>query len=185
MIQHKKSRNRPHKKVTGKFEHLIFSPKGAVEGLLMRVDDAPMQVVVDPEFGHSTLLAELEPGTRIELESTPRKPSPKGESVHPVHELHKLLKIDGRKATADLVPSTFSGTVVRLNYAKHGEPNGVVLDSGDFVHLKPDGMARAAIKVGDRITASGEAQRLALGRGHVVEATKVNGKMIKRKPAHA
>ena len=39
--------------------------------------------------------------------------------------------------------------------------------------------------IAELITASGEAQRLALGHGHVVEATKVNGKMIKRKPAHA
>ena len=33
---------------------------------------------------------------------------------------------------------------MRLNYAKHGAANGVVLDNGDFVHTRPDGFAALA-----------------------------------------
>ena len=50
---------------------------------------------------------------------------------------------------------TVEGVVTRLNYARHGEANGVVLDGGDFLHLKPDGMKRVELKVGQPIKAHG------------------------------
>jgi hypothetical protein len=36
------------------------------------------------------------------------------------------------------LPRQFSGRIERLNYVLHGEVNGGVLDSGDFLHLKPE-----------------------------------------------
>ncbi len=73
--------------------------------------------------------------------------------------------------------------VARLNFAKHGEPNGVVLDSGDFIHLKPDGMRQVGLKIGDRVEATGEARPMELGH-RVVEAVEVNGVRLKGKPKH-
>jgi hypothetical protein len=70
------------------------------------------------------------------------------------------------------------GTVVRFNYARHGQANGVVLDTGDFVHTKPDGLARLALKVGDKVRAEGRSQPLATGQGRVVEAVRVNGQAL-------
>ena len=72
---------------------------------------------------------------------------------------------------------------MRLNFARHGEANGVVLDSGHFIHTKPDGMAKLKLEVGDRVEADGEARPLSTGTGQVVEASVVNGKPVgKPKP---
>ena len=82
---------------------------------------------------------------------------------------------------ADDAGPAVTGAVARLNYARHGEPNGVVLGTGDFVHLEPDGMRRLGLQVGDAVTATGEAKPMARG-GRVVEAETVNGVRLKGGP---
>jgi len=49
-----------------------------------------------------------------------------------------------------------SGTIVRLNYALHGEVNGCHLDDGTFVHLKPEKAKQYKLEIGTKITATGE-----------------------------
>jgi len=66
-----------------------------------------------------------------------------------------------------------------VNFARHGEANGVVLDSGDFIHTKPEGMKRLRLKIGDAVEADGDAQRLADDTGWAVDATSVNGRVVK------
>ncbi len=71
--------------------------------------------------------------------------------------------------------ASVSGKVVRLNHARHGAPNGVLLDSGDFVHTRPDGFETLGLKVGDMLEAEGPARPLATGTGRVIEAHRANG----------
>ena len=66
------------------------------------------------------------------------------------------------------------GVVKRINYSRDGEANGVVLESGDFIYLKPDGMKKVGLKVGDQVTAEGTATLMPLGQ-QVIEAKTVNG----------
>ena len=73
-----------------------------------------------------------------------------------------------------------TGIVERLNYVRHGEANGVVLDTGDFIHLKPDGMRQVDLKVGDSVDVDGKVHPMELG-GRMVEATVVNGVHLKGK----
>lgn len=169
----------------GQFVHLIYSPKGGIEGALLQVDGEPLQLVFE---GHDdpagALFAALNPGQAVSAEAWPEPPSPKGKAQHAVCRFERLLAVDGRKPAkpqAGPLAGGFSGVVVRLNFARHGEANGVVLDSGHFIHTKPDGMARLKLKVGDTVRADGEARPLAVGGGWVVEATEVNGKGV-RKP---
>lgn len=68
--------------------------------------------------------------------------------------------------------------MVRFNYALHGEPNGVVLDNGDFVHLRPGGMRASGLEIGDEVRAAGPARALQFGGGRAIEAREVNGKPI-------
>lgn len=68
-------------------------------------------------------------------------------------------------------PARSSGKVVRLNYARHGEVNGYQLEDCTFVHVKPEGAKRYKLRVGDRLTATGE--RRTGADAIVVEATKV------------
>ncbi len=55
-----------------------------------------------------------------------------------------------------------------------------MLDSGDFLHLRPRGFRDAALQVGDLASALGEARPMA-GGGFVVEATEINGVAIEPK----
>lgn len=56
--------------------------------------------------------------------------------LHPVFGYVRLVSIDGRKPIKRIAAkgAAFTGIVTRFNYARHGEPNGVVLDNGDFIH---------------------------------------------------
>lgn len=168
--------------VEGRFQHLIYSPKGTIEGLLIDTDGVPTQFVCDGE--DPMLMAQLGTLTRgqaLVVEGTEADASPKGEPEHTVYRLERLASIDGH-APAEAQPDDGTeGTVLRFNHARHGAANGVVLDSGDFVHTRPDGLAALGLKIGDRIVARGPARPLATGPGRVIEAHSVNGKPVARK----
>jgi hypothetical protein len=171
----------PHDKVrtlSGTYRQPIYSPDGEIEGLLLEVDGAPTQIVL--EAHEPTAVFEgLHVGQQLQLEAALTGPSPKGEAVHAVYRFHDIVSVDGKKPAAP-TRKLFKGRVVRLNYARHGEPNGVVLDSGDFIHLRPQGFRDSALKLGDAVQAEGEARPMA-GGGFVVEAVRVNDAVIEPK----
>ncbi|WP_218509825.1 hypothetical protein [Variovorax sp. dw_308] len=170
--------------VEGRFHHLVYSPKGAIEGLLIDTDGVPTQFVADP---HDPSVAEqftgLREGQALVIEGTEAGPSPKGEALHTVYRFERLVSVDGKPPKpARPHDDEVTGTVVRFNYARHGAANGVVLDSGDFIHTRPEGMERLGLKIGDKVRATGEARPLVTGAGRVVEARSVNGTPVG--PAH-
>jgi hypothetical protein len=157
----------------GRLAQLIYSPRGGIEGLLLDVDGTPAQFVLAP---HQTdAAAGLAEGQHLVVEGTHAGPSPKGEAEHDVYHFERLVSVDGKVREAPAVNGDVSGTVVRFNYAKHGAANGVLLDSGDFVHTKPDGLLRLGLEIGSFVRAEGEARMLVTGAGRVVEARVVNG----------
>lgn len=129
-------------------------------------------------------------GQEIELNVGPEPKVvdyPKGE--HPVYRLITFAGEPGERATSGGPrhkpphpspgqspgqPIEVTGTVERLNYAKHGEANGVVLDTGDFVHLKPDGMKKVGLRVGDQVAAKGRGKSFLAGT-RAIDAEIVNG----------
>ncbi len=119
-------------------------------------------------------------GQTVELVVEAEQPRPNGEALHPVYRL--VSTMPGEKSSGTAAPSNgaIKGVVARLNYGRHGEPNGVVLDTGTFIHLKPVGMHQLKLKVGDRVEANGETHPMNV-RGRVVEATTVNGVQLKGK----
>lgn len=122
----------------GRIRAFNLSPKGAIEGALIETKDGLAQVNL--EKGQSSTWKE---GEQLEIRATP-------ESSHGKHEVYKLAGDDDQ----------VSGRVERVNYARHAEPNGFVLDDGTFIHLKPEGAKRfRTIKVGDRICARGRVSR--------------------------
>ena len=163
--------------LSGSYRQPIFSPRGGLEGLLLDVDGAPVQVVLGPDDAGAPI-ASLAVGQALALEARPSPPSPKGEPVHAVYRFHAWPA--ARKARA-APPANAHGRVTRYNYARHGEPNGVVLDNGDFIHLRPEGFRAAALTLGDEVTAEGVSQPMPNG-GRVIEATRINGMAITPKP---
>jgi hypothetical protein len=151
-----------------------FSPKGGIEGVLLDAGRGLVQVNLPPHAAADGLA----PGRTVTLsvESDPHADRhPAGD--HPVYQL-----LGGSEGHSD-APVRVEGIVARLNYARHGEPNGVVLDTGDFVHLKPHGMKAAGLAVGDRVTAEGTARPTATGH-RAIEATAVNGVAVGPKKHH-
>jgi hypothetical protein len=158
-----------------------YSPKGDIEGALLREGDRTIQVNIPPHLGIAIALAvpigqSVE--TTVEPEPELRKPL---EGDHLVYRLVDLKAADGRVfALPDRGPEkslTVEGIVDRLNYSKHGEANGVVLESGDFLHLKPDGMKRLGPGVGQRIRVEGRARLTPLGT-RAIEVDVANGVLL-------
>jgi hypothetical protein len=173
---------RHEQSIAGKFQHVIYSPKGGIEGVLLDVDRKPLQIVFERRDSQSPdAFQGLKRGQRLIIDAAPQRPSSKGASEHPVYDYVRLVSIDGRKRvqSRQAARSGYSGVVARLNYARHGAANGVVLDTGDFIHTKAAGLLRLQLKVGDPVTADGDACTLVTGRGRVIEAIRVNGRSVK------
>ncbi|MEO8937218.1 MAG: hypothetical protein ABI277_13010 [Burkholderiaceae bacterium] len=57
-----------------------------------------------------------------------------------------------------------------------------MLDTSDFIHIKPEGFAKSKLNIVDRVAADSDAWPVAFGKGYAVEAAMVNGKPVYRKP---
>ncbi|WP_226858430.1 hypothetical protein [Diaphorobacter aerolatus] len=150
----------------------IYSPRGTVEGLMLDVDGIAVQFVIGKHEAHLAHLAlHLKQGQKLTLIGALRKPSPKGEAEHEVYDLIEIVGRGDDSQSAEYTASEkeIGGKIVRFNYARHGEPNGVVLDTGDFIHTRPDGLRKLAWKLGDQVHAKGRVQPLASGMGVVLE----------------
>jgi hypothetical protein len=169
-------------RIEGVFKHVIYSPKGGVEGVLLEADGVALQFVFErgdeTSAGIFTVVAE---GQTVVVEGELQGASPKGKAAHAVYGFSRLVSVDGKKPPKPKAHSgaAYQGAVVRFNYARHGAANGVVLDSGDFIHTTPDGLDKLKLKVGDTVRADGDAHLLATGIGWAVEASTVNGSPVK------
>lgn len=166
-----------------RFRHLIYSPRGEIEGVLVDVDGGPAQVVFDRHDDLTPVLfADLLEGQTLIVEGFPAAPSDKGEPEHSVFGFVRLKSVDGAKPATrkPAQGAAYRGKAIRFNYARHGAANGVVLDSGDFIHTRPEGLAGLKLKIGDVVEADGDAQMLTTGKGWAVEAQTVNGKPVRR-----
>lgn len=168
-------------KLKGKLESFNFSPKGGYEGLLLSTSKGVVQVNFSPEFAaqiqEAIPLASLVNAEVSAWEEDDRK------GDHPVYHLVSIAPENGAPISLDPA-SSVQGRVERMNFAKHGELNGVVLDTGDFIHLKPHGMKLVQPVIGQLIHAKGPARRLQFSDKWVIEAETVDGKDIESKKHH-
>jgi hypothetical protein len=163
-------------KFRGTLQDFNFSPRGGVEGFLLHSDGQTVQVNVSVDVGFAVVRGI---GQNVEATVEPDSDGVKHDKGdHPVYKLVTLTGTDGKalifSGTIDAELVTGQGIVKRINYARNGAANGVILDSGDFIYLKPAGMKRAGLKVGDRVSAEGTASLMPLGQ-QVIEAKTVNG----------
>ena len=156
---------------TGTIQSLNVSPKGFYEGLLLDTTKQLVQVNFPKEAPRS-LIDALTPGAKASFEVEPEEPRGK-----PDHDVFKLIRVLGENENGTPHPDehqSFSGRIVRLNYALHGEVNGGILDSGDFLHLKPEGAAALNIKPDMEVQGTGETKPM-VGGHSVIDAHVVNG----------
>ena len=167
----------PQKKMTrhGIVQSFNISPKGHYEGFLLQNGKEIIQLNFPPES--SAAVAELaSPGARIEVEAE-QHDEPKPHAAHPVY---RLLSVDKHRLDSP-ADRCFTGVVQQLNYSLGGEVNGALLDSGDFLHLKPHGAAALKLAIGMQIASTGSTKPMANG-SRVIEAEEVNGTRLEPKP---
>jgi hypothetical protein len=168
--------------IDGTYLHPIYSPKGGIEGIMLDADGVMAQFVFAHGASDGALFGQLEAGQHVTVEGTEAQPWPEGENAHAVYQFRRLTGIDGKNVHDGGTPAHAKGRVVRINHARHGEANGVVLDSGDFVHVRPDRFSALGVAIGDQVEASGPGRQLAGGSGRVIDAVKLNGKPLDNKP---
>jgi hypothetical protein len=154
------------------------SPKGFHEGFLLKSGKDVKQINLPKE--HLQSLSDGWPSnTEISVEVEAEEPW--GAPTHKVYKVFRLVRVvdnGGRQAEKDHhLPRKFSGRIERLNYALHGEVNGGILESGDFLHLKPDSAQAICLAVGMAVEARGKTKLMPGGR-FVIEAVEVNGAVI-------
>jgi hypothetical protein len=162
-------------KKTGTLQSLNVSPKGYYEGFLLKSGKEIIQINWPKE--HLQRFAggwPLDSQISVDVESEEARGAP-------AHQVFKLIRMIGNghqeKGQDSLLSRQFSGRVERLNYALHGEVNGAILDSGDFLHLKPEGARAVGLEVGMAVEAHGKTKLMPGGR-FVIEADEVNGTAI-------
>jgi len=165
--------------LTGTLTQVLLSPKGVIEGLLLSTRGKPVQISTVPGAidAHAAALVS---GVRVVAKGTAdHSPKTKGGS-HPVFKLEQLVKLGGkalRESAHQGAALTLKGLVASIHYARHGEPNGVLLESGDFIHLRPHGMEKSGLRIGDKVVAKGERRMTVLGTT-LLEAREVNRRAI-------
>ncbi len=167
---------------TGTVQSFNISPKGSYEGFLLESNDGLIQINFRQEW--SATVAELaEPGAHIQIK-VERYDGDGHPAAHPVYQLvsiggEETFSLSEAKGAED--DGHFSGKVERLNYALHGEVNGAVLDTGDFLHVKPHAAAALNLRAGMHVEGTGTAKPM-VGGHRVIEADTVNGIAIEKKP---
>ena len=165
----------------GTFKSFNISPKGNYEGLLVESEGQIIQVNFPQEWS-SALAGLAVPGEQVQLQVEPHEKNGHGE-----HPVYRLLSMSNQKKE-QFPPSEskhekdgpFSGTVTRLNYALHGEVNGAILNTGDFLHVKPQGATALGLEVGMKVKGSGVTKPM-VGGHRVIEADEVNGVRLEKK----
>jgi hypothetical protein len=164
----------------GVLQDFNFGPTGGVEGFILHSEGQSVQVNVRPEVGFAVVRGI---GQSVEATVEPEKTRSRRAS-YPIYRLVSLAGADGKPLIfaepGDKTVATVQGTLQRINYSRTGEPTGVILDSGDLIHLTPAGLKKAALKVGDQVTAEGPASLMPLGH-KLIEATSVNGTDVTRR----
>ena len=166
------SDNRKAEKLIGTLQQLLFSPKGGIEGLLLEVGSKTVQVAMERDAVDANVLAH-EVGNDIEVTATADRSPKTKEGAHPVYKLGAIIKVAGKPAKFNAAAAPIRGVVASIHYARHGEPNGVILESGEFIHTRPPAMKELKLKVGSTVVAHGERRMTVLGTP-LLEARKVN-----------
>ena len=172
-------------KIHGVLQDFNFSPRGAIEGFLLHTDSGSVQVNVTTDVGFAVVRGI---GQNVDVTAEPEQATAGRESAPGLPaRLPAWRRRQGDVIYAepgDEQSVTIQGTVKRINFAKHGEADGVILESGDFVHLKTTGMQNCRLAAGDVVTVEGTASRMPLGQ-HLVKPRAINGQAVSKKPAKA
>ena len=161
--------------IHGTCQQLLFSPKGGIEGALLKMKGRVLQVSVPPDQG-AALAQMTGPGRQLRVLAVADHSPKTREGAHPVFKFEVFADAAGQAVEGpgkEAGPTTIKGVVAAWHYARHGEANGVILETGEFIHLRPPGMVATGLDIGSKVTASGDLRLTVLGT-RMLEAHRVN-----------
>ncbi|WP_394787375.1 hypothetical protein [Rhodoferax sp.] len=161
--------------ISGTCQQFLYSPKGGIEGALIKAKGAVLQISMHPDAG-AAFARSTAPGKRLRVLAAADNTPKTKDAAHPVYQFEAFADAEGHAldmAGSDPANTTIKGIVAALHYARHGQPNGVVLETGEFIHMRPHGMAQLGLGIGAKINAVGELRLTVLGT-RMLEARQVN-----------
>jgi hypothetical protein len=168
----------PPQSVEGVVDGYNLDPHGEVDSVVLKAGDRLAQFNLPPHLS-AVLTAAAPVGQKVTLAGVPER----AVGDRTLYRLTKLTGPDGKSIDVGTPgaeqPAHVDGTVKRLNISPRGEVDGVLLDTGDFVHTGPE--SAATLAVGAKLTADGPAQPMLDGH-KAIEATTVNGTPVRRPP---
>ena len=166
--------------ISGTVQGFNYAPRGEVEGLMIKTADRVVQINLPRDLG-PIIASKAAVGSQVQLSAIPQMGMPD----HPVYDFYSMKSGDREIRMPSPADEKFvhvEATVKQLNYARHGEVNGAVLDSGDFVHFGPDAAGALNLQPGMKLTLDGVARPMLTGPHQSIEAVAVNGQMLQRRP---
>lgn len=166
--------------ISGIVEGYNLDPRGMVNGIVLKDGDRATQLNLPPNIA-AAITAAAPVGQKVSATGVPEIVVG-GRSIF---RFVSLTTADGKQykmpapGRDDSQVTHVDGTVKQLNYSPRGEVDGVVLDTGDFLHVSPREAAQLNLAVGEKISADGHAHPMLTGHS-AMEATKVNGMSIDR-----
>lgn len=149
--------------LTGEVEGLNFGADGLPVSVMLRIEGGLVQVNfprrTDPAFACT-----FEEGRVATVEALA---SDRDCGRHPIFEMVAARRI-------------WTGRVKRIGFARDGEPNGAILESGEFVYLKPSRAREAALAIGDELAVEGTSFVSEIGQV-VIEPETLNGHPVGRR----
>ncbi len=171
----------PAQTVEGTVDGFNRDPRGRLNSVVVKTADGKLaQFNLPPDLGDVAMHIAAD-GQKVTVVGSAERTV--GDRT--IYRLSKLTGADGKSsltAPAPGVPEpaeTVEGTVRRLNISGHGEVDGALLDSGDYVHTGVE--AGAGLTVGGKLSVTGVAHPMADGH-RAVEADTVNGRPVPRPP---
>ena len=168
--------------LTGTVESFNYGPHGSPSGIMLKADGKVMQVNCPPDVGVA-LLAAAPVGDEVKVTAIEAR----AKADHPVYHLIQLTNSKGQSfvggpgAAGAMVH--LEGTVKTLNYGPHGDVDGAILDSGDFVLIGPPTAEALKLAPGQKLTLDGSARPMLVGH-NIIQATTVNGFAVMAPPPH-
>ena len=168
-------RRQPAVDLTGTVDGFNYSPRGDIDGVMLKMSDKTAQINLPPGLGLA--LGHLSSGSNVKITAYPEPV----QADHPVYELATLTTEQGKKISAPGVGDDKfvheESTIKRLNYARHGEVDGAMLDNGDLVHVGPAGR-ELKLSVGQTIVVDGVAHPMLSSDHNAIHAVAIDGKML-------
>jgi hypothetical protein len=164
--------------LSGTIDNYNLSPRGDVDGFILKTADRTVQVNLPPGLG-VLVTQQATVGSQVKVKAFPVP----ARADHSVYVLVSLSAESGKEIKVPMPGDRRfmheAGNVKNLNYSRNGEVDGVVLSTGDLVHIGP-GASNLKLTVGQKLTVDGFALP-AIGSDHqAIEAVAIDQRAVER-----